>query len=39
MGLEFVDVHHAYDGVRVLSGVRLLAERGAVSCLVGASGS
>lgn len=39
MGLEFVDVHHAYDGVRVLSGVRLLAERGAVTCLVGASGS
>jgi len=39
MGLEFVDVHHAYDGVRVLGGVSLLAERGAVTCLVGASGS
>ncbi|RYG33817.1 MAG: ABC transporter ATP-binding protein, partial [Burkholderiales bacterium] len=39
MSLEFVDVHHAYGGVRVLGGVSLSAERGAVTCLVGASGS
>jgi len=39
MGLEFVDVHHAYGGVGVLGGVSLLAERGAVTCLIGASGS
>lgn len=39
MSIDFIDVRHAYGAASVLNGVSLSAERGGITCLVGASGS